>query len=119
VLNVGDEVENARVVAIDRDKKRVTLSLRSEDQNAVKSSQKGKTTTDAATDLAKQKEEKTPLLSNKTEEEILPVASLSGNNQVTEAKSFSPSSGQKTGADLKRERKLARRAARRALHNDS
>jgi len=119
VLNVGDEVENARVVAIDRDKKRVTLSLRSEDQNTVKSSQKGKTTTDAATDLAKQKEEKTPLLSNKTEEEILPVASLSGNNQVTEAKSFSPSSGQKTGADLKRERKLARRAARRALHNDS
>ncbi len=118
VLNVGDEVENARVVAIDREKKRVTLSLRSEDQDAVKSSQKGKITTDAATEPVKENEEKTPL-SNKSKEETLPVASSSGNKQVTETKAFPLTSGEKTGADLKRERKLARRAARRAEQNDA
>lgn len=109
VLSVGDEVESARVVAIDREKKRVTLSLRSEDHDVIKS-QTGNITTDAATEPVKQNEEKTPLRSKP--KVTLSVASSFGSSQATETK---PHAGQKTGADLKRERKLARRAARRAL----
>ena len=109
VLNVGDEVENARIVEIDREKKRITLSLRSEDNDAAKS-KKGKDFTEAAEEPAEQKEEKTPLSKPK---ETLPVAT----SFVTENKAPPHSSGQKTGADLKRERKLARRAARRAMQD--
>ena len=99
VLNVGDEVASARVVEIDREKRRVTLSLRSKDHDAVYS-QKGKTS-DAILEPEKQERR-----------EISPVAV-----PVTQA---SPAlSGQKTGADLKRERKLARRVARRALRDNA
>ena len=109
VLNVGDEVENARIVEIDREKKRITLSLRSEDKDAAKS-KKGNVSTEAVEEPAEQKEEKPPLSKPK---ETLPVA----NSFVTENKAPPHSSGQKTGADLKRERKLARRAARRAIQD--
>jgi len=109
VLNVGDEVENARIVEIDREKKRITLSLRSEDKDAAKS-KKGNVSTEAVEEPAEQKEEKPPLSKPK---ETLPVAT----SFVTENKAPPHSSGQKTGADLKRERKLARRAARRAIQD--
>lgn len=99
ILNVGDEVENARVVSIDREKKRVTLSLRSED--AAAESQKKKES-NAAPEPSKQEEVKNPDYND-----------ISG---PPAASSAPPTlSTQKTGADLKRERKLARRAARRAL----
>lgn len=107
VLKVGDEVKNARVVEIDREKKRITLSLRSEDHDAVKS-QKGEVVTDVAEEPVEQKKEKVPL--NTELNETLPVARSFNNNAL--------SSGQKTGADLKRERKLARRAARRAMEQN-
>jgi predicted RNA-binding protein with RPS1 domain len=92
ILNVGDEVKNARVVSIDREKKRVTLSLRRED--AAAESQK--------TEPSKQEEVK----KNLSTEYIPRPAAVS---------SVSPALSTQTGADLKRERKLARRAARRAL----
>lgn len=102
ILNVGDEVENARVVSIDREKKRVTLSLRSEDKAA--ESQKKKES-NAPPEPSKQEEVKKTLSTEYNDISGPPVAS-----------SVSPAlSTQKTGADLKRERKLARRAARRAL----
>ena len=99
VLNVGDEVENARVVSIDREKKRVTLSLRSED---------------AAAESQKKKESNAPPEPSKQEEVKKPdYNDIPG---PPAASSAPPTlSTQKTGADLKRERKLARRAARRAL----
>lgn len=120
VLKVGDEVKNLRVVEIDREKKRITLSLRSEDHDAVKS-QKETVATDAASEAVEQKEETSSASKSK---EPLPVANSFSNNQVTEDKAFPVSSAQKTsaqktGADLKRERKLARRAARRAMQNNN
>jgi predicted RNA-binding protein with RPS1 domain len=102
ILNVGDEVENARVVSIDREKKRVTLSLRNEDKAA--ESQKKKES-NVPPEPSKQEEVKKTLSTEYNDISGPPVAS-----------SVSPAlSTQKTGADLKRERKLARRAARRAL----
>ncbi len=102
ILNVGDEVENARVVSIDREKKRVTLSLRSEDKAA--ESQKKKES-NAPPEPSKQEEEKKTLSTDYNDISGPPAASSTSLALST----------QKTGADLKRERKLARRAARRAL----
>ena len=101
ILNVGDEVENARVVSIDREKKRVTLSLRSDD---------------AATESQKKKESNAPLEPKQEEAKKTLSTEYNDTSGPPTASSASPAlSTQKTGADLKRERKLARRAARRAL----
>ncbi|KAL3792674.1 hypothetical protein HJC23_009402 [Cyclotella cryptica] len=123
VLKVNDSVE-ARVVEINREKKRITVSLRSEemaqkeqdDLKAKKTVQSGKkksgvmlnhTRFDKNNAEKEDNEEKENEVQTKTNSKS--ISSESG----TQSKDVS-SGGQKCGADLKRERKLARRAERRA-----
>jgi len=169
VLKVGDVVENARVVEIDREKKRITVSLRSEEmagneqdklkttrqyENGLKSrnwhsgrnsatenspKKEGYVRFDAAESKANAnsghmgtndvsnptkstpdlKVERKPAPAERREETVnySPAGGFAQGHWQSAA-SYPSQSGQKSGADLKRERKLARRADRRAAKED-
>ena len=123
VLKVDDAVE-ARVVVINREKKRITVSLRSQEmaqkeQDALKAKQ----SVQVGKEKSVKKSNHTHFETNNPEkhenEEKAIVAQTKTNTDAktseseTQAKVDS-SAGQKSGTDLKRERKLARRAERRA-----
>ena len=133
VVNVGDDVE-ARVVDVNREKKRITVSLRSDEMAQIEQDKL------AAKKKIAIKNEKVSghtrfdsIEKNSSHSRSTGIGEKHGNhigNDIFNANSdqkkleagahsssrafSSSSSGPKTGADLKRERKLARRAERRA-----
>ena len=126
VVNVGDEVE-VRVVEIDREKKRITVSLRSDEMAAI---EEEKLQTKQKSFQKEKKPGHTRFRSEKAgqlskDDSIKPEKVETENNTNTKSKhdnklgrtsqtKSTPIFQIKTGADLKRERKLARRAERRA-----
>ena len=128
VLTVDDEVDNLRVVEINRAKKRITVSLRSE-ENGLNSRNDGQDGRNGGMKISSAKaghvrfdaaeSKSNPSVSAYTS---IQISDSKPNIDITkEQKEFAVSSpalsGQKSGADLKRERKLARRAERRAALN--
>ena len=115
----GDEVQ-ARVVEIDRRKKRITVSLQSEAMISLerKSIESRKDRLDKRGKRSKSTEKKQKVSDvNKTA--AGPIASNHSKSEIHVGprhfvKLSEKDSGTKTHADLKRERKLARRAERRA-----
>ena len=150
VLKVDDVVPNARVVEVDRDKKRITVSLRSEEMqgnevemlkstrqyenNGSKRRDRYNNGEGAAKNVQAKKE--SGLIAGSAEAEPDPVQftdeekkdiivperqkikisdGLTGDRRQSQSVgSAVPSTHSNAGADLKRERKLARRAERRA-----
>eukprot|EP00956_Cyclotella_meneghiniana_P021323 scaffold38760_cov58-Cyclotella_meneghiniana.AAC.1 len=126
VVNVGDQVE-ARVIEVNREKKRITVSLRSDEMaqievETLQSKQKRVPFKKTGVDSNEKKSSHLVYENNDSEVKNADVnkgsinTSYSNTNkreQTAESKKH-VSNGVKTGADLKRERKLARRAERRA-----
>ena len=120
VLKVDDMIENARVVEIDRGKKRITVSLRSKEM-AENEQERLKTTRQYEKGLhfssggsivaANNPEAKRSQVGAMYSQVNAPSRSTYENNGSSPTE---PSTKSKTGKDLKRERKLARRAERRA-----
>ena len=146
VVKVGDTLKNVRILEINREKKRLTVSLRSEEmadnekgrlastrqyeegKNSRRSfakrggsSKLGHVRSDAKSDKEVDSVKSSPqaiipkppekaIIPKPPEKAIIPKASESWSAFVPAVQS----SDQKTGADLKRERKLQRRADRRA-----
>ena len=139
VVNVGDDVE-ARVVEVNREKKRITVSLRSDEmaqieQDKLAAKQKkfapkndktsGHTRFDSNLDSDKKSSQTragdlSEKQMNKEKGNHIGYDLFNAHSDQkkweigTSKASQASSSGPKTGADLKRERKLARRAERRA-----
>ncbi|KAL7483637.1 hypothetical protein ACHAW6_009282 [Cyclotella cf. meneghiniana] len=123
VLKVDDAVE-ARVVEVNREKKRITVSLRSEkmaqkEQDALKAKQSMQVGEKKRGEMSNHTRFETNDPEKFDNEERETVVQTKTNSESrtsengTQAK-LDSSVGQKSGADLKRERKLARRAERRA-----
>ena len=120
VLKVDDMIENARVVEIDRGKKRITVSLRSKEM-AENEQERLKTTRQYEKGLhfcnggsivaANNPEAKRSKVGAMYSQVNAPSRSAHENNGSSPTE---PNTKSKTGKDLKRERKLARRAERRA-----
>jgi predicted RNA-binding protein with RPS1 domain len=124
VVNVGDEVE-VRVIEVNREKKRITVSLRSDEMaqlevDQLQSKQKKMTPkNDKKSGDKKEKSSGHTRFGNDSKEEVKAEkendsANLDAKKWEGAASKTVGSSGVKTGTDLKRERKLARRAERRA-----
>jgi predicted RNA-binding protein with RPS1 domain len=113
VVNIGDQVI-VRVVEVDREKKRLTVSLRSDEmakteQQKLQAKQKKKSEHKSGFGSMDKKAGHTRFV-NKSEQGSAEEKNLANSNPKRN------STGDvkiKTGADLKRERKLARRAERR------
>ena len=128
VLTVDDEVDNLRVVEINRVKKRITVSLRSEEScNDGREGGNGgmKISPEKAAhvrfDAAESKSETNWGGSAYTSIQISdskPNIDITKEQKEFAAISYPALSGQHRGADLKRERKLARRAERRAAREE-
>lgn len=122
VVHVGDEVE-VRVIEVNREKKRITVSLRSDEmaQMEVEKLQKkrmpSKKTGHSRIDSSEKNTSHVVFENNDTEVKDADVETYSNTNsnrwEHTVERKMDISNGVK-GADLKRERKLARRAERRA-----
>ena len=122
VVHVGDEVE-VRVIEVNREKKRITVSLRSDEmaQMEVEKLQKkrmpSKKTGHSRLGSSEKNTSHVVFENNDTEVKDADVETYSNTNsnrwEHTVEKKLDVSNGVK-GADLKRERKLARRAERRA-----
>lgn len=128
VVNVGDEVE-VRVVEVNREKKRLTVSLRSDEMAEIeleklqaktqkKAPRSDKKTGHTRFDSGNKKSGHTRFDNNGSGEQVSVEKKNTAHHSSTLDSSAqsraAPSNGVKTGADLKRERKLARRAERRA-----
>jgi predicted RNA-binding protein with RPS1 domain len=125
ILKVDDTLENIRIVEVDREKKRITVSLRSEDV-AKGEEQRLKTTRQYEHGMKDCDEHKDDLKTEKelfVDEEARAVANV-GTIKHTISPKAAASIGTSsrasisyftnTSGDLKRERKIARRAERRA-----
>ena len=151
ILKVGDVIENVRVIEIDREKKRITGSLRSKDMaesekerlestrqfennksrgsNNKYSERKGSGWSGDRNNSSSMKEEHVRFDADDTRAKAITESSVSKHDYIDTTEShqvqsrnavISPSrSGEKSAADLKRERKLARRAERRAAKEAS
>ena len=128
VLNVDDDVK-VRVVEVDREKKRVTVSLRSDEMapkevDGLKAKQKKghglkskkKKSDEKANHMRFDAGDDKNQDSTENVEQGKVVASAPEHKKLESGWQMKPTStdGQKSGADLKRERKLARRAERRS-----
>lgn len=124
VVNVSDEVE-VRVIEVNREKKRITVSLRSDEMaqlevDQLQSKQKKMTPkNDKKSGDKKGKSSGHTRFGNDSKEEVKAEkendsANLDDKKWEGATSKTVGSSGVKTGTDLKRERKLARRAERRA-----
>jgi predicted RNA-binding protein with RPS1 domain len=119
VLKIGDDV-NPRVVEIDREKKRITVSLQSDQRFADE-----KASADAHFERAsKRRRNKSKLMSDDREKAEVKVpeaapedpdanATISANDLVDAEGNFLKEESDMSPAELKRARKLARRAQRR------
>ena len=137
ILNEDDVVENVRVVEIDREKKRITVSLRREEMakdendrlqstrqyeqtksrgaNSTRygnSRKYGEGTVVKSTSLKKDSKAKADIENGGSEVDPWPIPTP--NMKMNSSAAWSEQ--KKTGVDLKRERKLARRAERRAAN---
>lgn len=150
ILKVGDVIDNVRVIEIDREKKRITGSLRSKDMaesekerlestrqfennksrgsNNKYSERKGSGWGGDRNNSSSMKEEHVRFDADDTRAKAITESSVSKHDYIDTTESqvqsrnavISPSrSGEKSAADLKRERKLARRAERRAAKEAS
>lgn len=125
VLKIGDEV-NPRVVEIDREKKRITVSLQSDQRFADE-----KASADAHLERASKRRRNKPKLTSddreKAESKLPDIAleepetnaTTSANDLVDAEGYFLKEESEMSPAELKRARKLARRAQRRTQQVDA